>query len=445
MKKLALFLSFLLFFFIFPFSINFFEFPEYTVVLDPGHGGLAKRPISIYGDKFDFISKKYLSIFREGAEYKKIKEEKIVYDISKKVFDILKNCGKNGNFNKFKQILKKYSYRNKRISRIVIHSFMSRPKGLTENAKGKDINAPYRLFDYPDSFGVIHKGRISKINSLHPNLVVSLHLANSAPADYKGMNAVLVPPPSFFKKGLSFLKNTEEKNIFFKKSPYNDWFDEGSGQDDFFWFLNDVSIYYTAYGLDRFYRLKKRDFRGYRYNMVTWNYQDERHWWKDAVEHQKNSQYSKNYYSFKAKGKFWKRENSIYEEYRRSKGLEGFGGDNAYASNELIRYVIMSLEENDSNFSKVQVGKAYFSIWSVPLLVNAISAYIELGYLKRKKDRIMLLKHQDEIAEGLAVGIYSLLTGLNVKKSKNKILPKGKRIDFSKYKDKKNILYFQKN
>jgi hypothetical protein len=48
----------------------------------------------------------------------------------------------------------------------------------------------------------------------------------------------------------------------------------------------------------------------------------------------------------------------------------------------------------------------------MPLNVNAINHFIELGYLNRRIDRHTLLNRQDEIAEGVAVGIYSLLAGM---------------------------------
>ena len=69
----------------------------------------------------------------------------------------------------------------------------------------------------------------------------------------------------------------------------------------------------------------------------------------------------------------------------------------------------------------------------MPLHVNAINAFIELGYLNRARDRQILIKNQDEIAEGIAVGIYSLLTGIEPKDKKYKQVPRGERIDFSKY------------
>ena len=78
----------------------------------------------------------------------------------------------------------------------------------------------------------------------------------------------------------------------------------------------------------------------------------------------------------------------------------------------------------------------------MPLHVNAISAFIELGYLNRSRDRFILTKKQDEIAEGIAIGIFSLLSGLDLKDKKYKYTPRGKGIDFYKYRISGDETYF---
>ena len=74
--------------------------------------------------------------------------------------------------------------------------------------------------------------------------------------------------------------------------------------------------------------------------------------------------------------------------------------------------------------------------------MNAISAYIELGYLDRKWDRDVLLHRQDEIAEGIAVGIYSLFAGLGEVKGDFKYKAAGARLDLDKYKMTDDRTYF---
>ena len=50
------------------------EFSVYRVIIDPGHGGEAKKPMSKHGDRYDTISRAFLDNFREGAARRKIKE-----------------------------------------------------------------------------------------------------------------------------------------------------------------------------------------------------------------------------------------------------------------------------------------------------------------------------------------------------------------------------------
>jgi len=51
---------------------------------------------------------------------------------------------------------------------------------------------------------------------------------------------------------------------------------------------------------------------------------------------------------------------------------------------------------------------------------------------------IVMTRYRKEVAEALAVGIYSLFTGLKIKKIKSPYHLKGKPINFSKYRNYKN-------
>jgi len=78
----------------------------------------------------------------------------------------------------------------------------------------------------------------------------------------------------------------------------------------------------------------------------------------------------------------------------------------------------------------------------VPLHVNAINAFIELGYLNRARDRFILTRKQEVMAEGIAVGIYSLLNGLAPKNQKYRYVPRGKKLDLDKYRITEDESYF---
>lgn len=417
------------------------EFRCYRVVLDPGHGGLAIHPKSLHGDRYDTLSESFLDFFREGASFRSLEEREIVYSLAEKVKEILDYCGPGGDYQKFVEILRNYT--DSIPERIQIETFMSRGPSLSEEEAGiqADPNSPFRLFDYPAING-IEKGRLSRINALHPHLVVSLHLAARAPRDYHGMSAVIIPPYSFLNRGLQYLRGREHSTDFFRERPYHNWFCEDLHRGPFSWFLNDVSLYTTGYPLD-YYRLPRLDdFKGYRHNMVGWIYRDSPGWENYARYHLKNTRYSSNYRDVFLNGSFWDRERSLYENFRRSGGDEGYGGDNCYASFELIRYMLLSLQKSGFTHPELVPGKPYVSTWIMPLHVNAINAFFELGYLARARDRYMLTKKQDELAEGLAVGIYSLFTGIELKSSSFPYMPRGKSIDLEKYRITQDKTYF---
>ena len=154
------------------------------------------------------------------------------------------------------------------------------------------------------------------------------------------------------------------------------------------------------------------------------------------------TRYAASIKDFYPEGKFWAREQSPYERYRRDGGYEAFGGDNGYASYEIVRYILYSLHIHGDDHHFQKPGKSYISTWIVPLHVNAICAFIELGYLNRRRDRFILTNKQEEIAEGIAVGIYSLLAGLAPQDKRFKYLPRGKKLELDKYRIEDEKTYF---
>ena len=98
-------------------------------------------------------------------------------------------------------------------------------------------------------------------------------------------------------------------------------------------------------------------FKGYRYNMITWAYSDGLFWEDVAKYHMPGTKYSKSYLDFEPIGKFWEREKNKNEAYRRNGGQEGFGGDNAYASYEIVRYILYSLNLKSKRFRRKKEGK----------------------------------------------------------------------------------------
>lgn len=432
----------MVFFLFYPSMFQEYEAPVYRVILDPGHGGIAKHPMSVHGDRYDTIRGRYLETFKEGASRRSLHEHILVYDIARRAERLLSDLAPGGNAKRFFRVLRKYTNRAPRT--IYIETGMSRGKSITEEEADlvEDPNASYRLFDYPDASGSMQKGRISRINQTRPHLVVSLHMAAAGPRDYEGMNPVIIPPHGLLQKGFEYLRGERDDSAFFRRSPYRDWFIEDTSRSDFSWFLNDTSLYFTGYPLRRNRETDITRFRGYRYNMVDWSYADDRGWEHAARHNIRSSRYARRVDNFVPEGRFWDRERSTCENFRRDGGEEGFGGDNAYAAYEIIRYICYSLHLSDDDHPTQKPGKSYVSVWIMPLHLNAVNAFIELGYLNRKRDRHLFTKRRNEIAEGIAVGIYSLCAGLEVKEGDYKYAPRGKRIDFGRYRLSDGSNYF---
>jgi hypothetical protein len=418
------------------------EFPEYRVVIDPGHGGVYVEPVDKTGERYDVISGKYLDIFREGSAYKGIEEHIIMYQIGSKVQEILDKTGTQDGFDQFAKIVSKYSETPPK--RIIIKSFMSRPdtKKRDELLARKDPNDGYRLFDYPGENGEMQKGRLSYINSKRPHLVLSLHCAQVTSWDRVGMNAVISPSYSFFYKGLEFLQKKRTDKSFFYKSPYADWFEESSRRSLFRWFLSDSFMYFSGYHLNKKDQVDHTRFKGYARNMIQWAYADAKGWDVAARNHPDGTSFAGTLDGLVLDGRYWDRERSAYEEYRRDGGLEGYGGDNYYSANEILRYVLWSVNKSGYSHKDLRVAPPYVSAWIVPLYVNAISAYVELGYIKMPSYRHVLTNMQDSVAEGIAVGIYSLFAGLETGKSSSRYHPKGTKLDLDRYRMENGSTYF---
>lgn len=424
-----------------PVKITKSDLPVYRVVIDPGHGGVSLPDKQKHGDRYNLISGEYISYFAEGAQRKNIYEHQVVYSIAEKTIALLKHCSPEGDFNNFQKILNKYT--KEKTKRIYIEAHLSRGPSVSKKkaAKIEDPNAEFRLYDYPGKNGEIQPGRISKINALNPHLVVCLHLAGSAPTDYLGMNPVLAPPYKALKIGLENLQNGNPGKID-DQGILKSWFRDSVKTSSQLAYYKDVATYFTGFDLNKDYTLNEEKFRGYKYNMVTWNYADQPGWHKTAKQHKTGTQYSNDIKTFQEEGAYWEREKSIYEQFRRGKDFTDFGGDNSLSSYEIIKYILLSLDKKGISSKDKIPGKAFISTWSIPLMVNAVCAYIELGYLNRSWDRNILLHRQDEIAEGVAVGIYSLFAGIENIEGKFRHNPSGKSLDLEKYRINSEKTYF---
>lgn len=423
----------------------------FDIVLDPGHGGRYEPSRSYSGDHWDPFSKTFLLPYNFGASAAGMYEHEWTLFTAKKIEEILNLTHTDAGFAEFCKILEKHADISKdKIKKVRVNTHLTRRYSWEDDPEKNmaNVNKKYRLFDSPDSFGgasknkpseKMHPGRISFINQISPDLVVSLHNNSNPNRNVRGFSSVIVPHFDFFSSingivtnGMSNMPPNQMKVTvpkFQKVANFITSVISRAEKIDVKTIISDTATYFTGF------RAFTHKFIGLRYLMVTWRYNT-----------------SSLFTSFTL---FFMRENSVYEKYRRAGGPEGYGGDNFYSSEELIRYIRSSLWDDLKTTNGYYAAKTnavdyagphsspFVSDWAIPLHVNAVTAYLELGYLSNTKDRKLLKEKQQLIAESAAVGIYSLLVGLTPKKVEGVESPRGAAIDFAKYgRDKNSNGYF---
>ncbi|TGL48821.1 N-acetylmuramoyl-L-alanine amidase [Leptospira kemamanensis] len=427
---------FFLLFCILSHPLSLFSEPSFRIVIDPGHGGVAKDPKAVHGDKYDSVTQTYLETYKQGTEHGSITERKVVLDLAKEVHKILKLTETDAGWKEFEGYLKLFSKKNE-FTRVKLVSHLTRETSFDEDVPSDDPNAPYRLYDFPDpKTGIRKKGRLSKINELKPQLVLSLHLNPASKGQKGGMAAVLTPGYKTFSQLKKISEKQKSPNVFWK-GPWSDWLIFQSGWTKLENATADTWIYLHGYWSQK--NGKETDlskFEGYRQNMISWKYADDANWEKNIG---KKGPYAKSHEEFLESGRFWEREMGKKEEWRREGGKEGFGGDNHYVTKELMRFVQyglpIQLKEKNSSYPELgPIQKPYISTYSLPTYTNALCAFIEIGYVNRSRDMKYLTQNKKETAISLAVGIYSLFVGLDVKKNPNlPYNPKGKKVNWERY------------
>ena len=427
----------------------------YIVVIDPAHGGRRTHPSSIYGSSFEFLSERFTTSYHEGSKEKGLWEREISYRISRWVKRYLDLTQTKWGRRWWYKRLKRYG-RPGRITR-PIKSYLLRKTSFHDTyAKYHlDPNAPYRLYDYQNILtGKRELGLISKMNSYKPHLIISIHLTGGRGPRYGGLASVITPSYYIMRYGFLYVKEEDpkEREKIRKKwesTPWKNWliFDKKEKRDHFSAFLKDAWIYFIGIGCDR--TGLNPDFsyiRGYRYNAITWRYQDPPGWEKEALEHEEDTPYALHLKDFAPTNAFFRREMGLPERWRREKGEEGFGGDNFYASQEILRYIRLLLYSRAKIPLKKlpSIREPFISIWGAPTFTNAIYAYVEIGFIDNPYDYSRILRYPYLYAEAIATGIYSLFYGIKISsRYQKKDFPKGKKIPFYRYENYRGKNYFE--
>jgi len=328
---------------------------------------------------------------------------------------------------------------------------MTRTKGWEETGRAvthPDVNAPFRMWNYPDGRGRMRPGRLSFINQQKPYLVVSLHMTPAGPGNPGGMGAVLSPGYETFNTIRRISLGELPRSRFQKMDWRPHWLITVSGWSKWDAARSDAWVYFHGFRTQKGTPMRPwtRYNRGIRQNLLTWRYADPPGWEKLA-RLQEPGPYTRNYREFRPEGKFWDRERSAPEQWRREGGRMGYGGDNHYASDELMRfaqYGVRRLAADMRGSNAIgPIQDPFVSSYTLPIYVNAIVAYLEIGHINRSRDRKLVIEKREELAQSLAAGIYSLFRGLQPQSSYGPVKPRGDRLDFARYESLPQGNYFR--
>ncbi len=432
--------------------------PKYKVIIDPGHGGanIIQKGKLIKSERWDPITQSYLSYYSVGMEADGYQEHLLMLDLAKRLKAYLDLTTGLGSWRQFEKILRAFSP-SSRFPHIGLEAELTRKSSwnhLYDKADRQKVNDAYRLYDYPDEQGILQPGRLSWINARQASLVVSLHMTPAGRGNRGGMAGVLAPGFRSYdlirRMHLGHApRKTWKKSVWYGKilATEQNW-------NQFALMRADAWGYFHGYRSNRRGTAPNMSApRGIRHNLISWAYKESEDWYKRYRPEQAGP-YALRYSDFQAKGKFWEREASLPEHWRREDGVLGYGGDNHYATDELLRFVQYGLRLLGPKMRKENaigpIRPPFVSSYTLPIYVNAIVAFLEIGYLNRKRDRDLLLNEKNAIAQALAVGIYSLYAGIqlrdfkklksNTASKKNKAdskafpyMPRGKALDFEKY------------
>lgn len=416
---------------------------KHRVVIDPGHGGanifINKRPVK--SDRWDPVTGSYLSYYLSGMEADGYKEHLVMLSLAKRVKYYLDLTKSPWGWSKFEELLQKFSTQTQ-FKTIVFTAKLTRRDSWNqryEKAETLNINNSYRMYDYPDERGRMRYGRLSFINHYRPSLVLSLHMTPAGYGNEGGMAAVISPGFQSYDLVRRIHLNQESRRAW-NKSPWNGVIlSTEPGWNQFELMRADAWVYFHGYRSNR--RGTEVNFnavRGIRQNLVSWAYKENEGWEKD-YKPQAVGPYALHYPDFRPAGsKFWERERSLEELWRREAGPLALGGDNHYVSDELMRFVQHGVRLLRPHMrAENKIGKIHYpfaSAYTLPIYVNAIVAFLEIGYLNRKRDRNLIIGEQEAVAQSLAAGIYSLYSGLSLKAvPENQYSPRGTEVDFAKY------------
>ncbi len=420
------------------------QIPEKRVVIDAGHGGnspFVKGRLQ-KSDRWDPLTKQYLSYYAPGMAANGYHEHLVMIALAHRLNRYLNWTTSALTWPRFEALLRQFA-EQEQFPRIIIRTKMTRLESWNQRfkeAENRDVNSFYRMFDYPDQRGRMRHGRLSLIEQFGPSLVVSLHMTPAGPGHEGGMAAVIAP--GF--RTLDLIRKIHLGEAAFsewERSPWRGRFlviPSESRWSQYEIARADIWGYFHGYRSNRDGTGPNFEQpRGIRHNLISWRYADPPGWIENYDSHAPGP-FALNYRQFQPVGKFWQRERQIGESWRREEGPLGYGGDNHYAADELMRFVQYGVRLLSPEMQTLEaigpIQPPYASTYTLPIYLNAIVALLEIGYLNRERDRYLVLEHREQVAQSLAVGIYALYCGLKLRTLPTNPFPvKGQPLDFEKY------------
>ena len=458
---------------------------HFRVLLDPGHGGRGEHKGPVSGDDWDPAVGEFLTGYLNGGSriVNKITytEHEVTLALGKRVKMWLDRTADDRHWPEFEALIKSYQDMQKMpVRRVWIDCQVTREYSYLDHpdAANPNVNKYFRMFDGPDTVPYVagaplYPGRLSKINQTAADLLLDLHINDSFQPGLRGARALFVPPFAVYDTFRQAILNQKPWDEVHNSPYFNTWaFGRPPGQH-----RAELSDDVSRYFLDGAGAKLTRQKTG-RADRIRWRYRTD----PPVERHDLNGRFD---------GPYWDRERSVYEGYRRAGGVEEVGGDNLYSGQELVRFLRYALWRDflkrpgplpfpaqpvhggkgpvvdpdapppgqqaapvdpSAGASVAPMTTAYglpfapeaylgrhgtpqCDDWLVSLYTNSVAAYLEVAYLSNPADLWLLDNKLDVIAEGIAVGVYSLLTGLKVKDLPGLPSPRGAPVDWDRYYD----------
>ncbi|MBN1899022.1 MAG: hypothetical protein JW827_09610 [Spirochaetes bacterium] len=400
---------------------------EIIVAFNPPDGGKPARASKTDGDYYNEVTSVFTENIEKGSVYGNLSEYKLIATLYQKTANILNDTLTVSGWKSFEKILKKYSKKKKQFEKVAFESFITKPHPYRfyEQKGEKDVNRYFRLMDSP-SENILKKynnGILSHLFSMKPDIIINFDLGEN----YR-LFSINMPSFKFFDYIRKKYIRSGQLNFSDLGKPYRSIAKNWRGDNEkekINNLLHDMKLYFTGYSGNRFL--------GLGYNMIDWDFRDSSGWFKNFNDKEDNPHYQTDLKKWQAQGKFWERE-TMKVELKRRQGKRYPGGDNQYASAEIIKYIRNIL--NGKEISLQRSGPV-FQYDEIDLYTTGIVINVHLGSLNNENIRSLLTTHSDALAEAICVSLYSLTMGYDLHPVKKNIsdLPSGDPIDFK---------YFQK-